>query len=62
MPYIGNQPAPQNVGSDAITDGSIVNADISPSAAIDISKLNGVTASAADAWVMTALLAVKPFR
>ncbi|QSL99460.1 putative structural protein [Roseobacter phage CRP-9] len=48
MPYIGNQPAPQNVGSDAITDGSIVNADISPSAAIDISKLNGVTASAAD--------------
>jgi len=48
MPYIGNQPAPQNVGSDNITDGSIVNADISPSAAIDISKLNGVTASAAD--------------
>ena len=48
MPYIGNQPAPQNVGSDAITDGSIVNADINASAAIDISKLNGVTASAAD--------------
>jgi len=48
MPYIGNQPAPQNVGSDNITDGSIVNADINASAAIDISKLNGVTASAAD--------------
>jgi hypothetical protein len=48
MPYIGNQPAPQNVGSDAITDGSIVNADISPSAAIDISKLNGVTATATE--------------
>ncbi len=48
MQYIGNQPAPQNVGSDNITDGSITNADISPSAAIDISKLNGVTASAAD--------------
>jgi len=48
MPYIGNQPAPQNVGSDAITDGSIVNADINASAAIDISKLNGVTATATE--------------
>ena len=36
MPYIGNQPAPQNVGSDAITDGSIVNADINASAAIAV--------------------------
>ena len=45
MPYIGNQPAPQNVGSDNITDGSITNADINASAAIDISKLNGVTAT-----------------
>jgi hypothetical protein len=48
MPYIGNQPAPQNVTSTEITDGTITNADISPSAAIDISKLNGVTATAAD--------------
>ena len=48
MPYIGNQPAPQNVTSTEITDGTIVNADINASAAIDISKLNGVTASAAD--------------
>ena len=45
MPYIGNQPAPSNVNSDSITDGSIVNADISPSAAIAISKLDGVTAT-----------------
>ena len=48
MPYIGNQPAPQNVTGDGITDGTITNADINASAAIDISKLNGVTASAAD--------------
>ena len=48
MPYIGNQPAPQNVTSLEITDGTITNADINASAAIDISKLNGVTASAAD--------------
>ena len=40
MPYIGNQPAPQNVGSDNITDGSITNADINASAAIDITKLS----------------------
>jgi len=45
MPYIGNQPAPTNVGSDSITDGSIVNADINASAAIAISKLDGVTAT-----------------
>jgi len=45
MPYIGNQPAPSNVGSDSITDGSIVNADINSSAAIAISKLDGVTAT-----------------
>jgi len=45
MPYIGNQPTPVNVGSDSITDGSIVNADISSSAAIAISKLDGVTAT-----------------
>jgi hypothetical protein len=45
MPYIGNQPAPTNVGSDSITDGSIVNADINSSAAIAISKLDGVTST-----------------
>ena len=45
MPYIGNQPTPVNVGSDSITDGSIVNADINASAAIAISKLDGVTAT-----------------
>ena len=45
MAYIGNQPAPVNVGSDSITDGSIVNADINSSAAIAISKLDGVTAT-----------------
>ena len=45
MAYIGNQPAPSNVNSDSITDGSITNADISPSAAIDVSKLDGVTAT-----------------
>ena len=48
MPYIGNQPAPQNVTSDGITDGTITNADINASAAIDISKLNGVTATATE--------------
>ena len=45
MPYIGNQPAPQNVTSDGITDGTITNADINASAAIAISKLDGVTAT-----------------
>ena len=45
MSYIGNQPAPVNVTSTSITDGTIVNADISSSAAIAISKLDGVTAT-----------------
>jgi hypothetical protein len=45
MPYIGNQPAPTNVTSTNITDGTIVNADINSSAAIAISKLDGVTAT-----------------
>ena len=40
MPYIGNQPAPQNVTSDGITDGTITNADMNASAAIDITKLS----------------------
>ena len=42
MPYIGNQPAPTNVNSSSITDGSIVNADINASAAIAERKLDGV--------------------
>ena len=45
MSYIGNQPAPVNVTSTSITDGTIVNADINSSAAIAISKLDGVTAT-----------------
>ncbi len=45
MPYIGNQPAPTNVTSTNITDGTIVNADINSSAAIAISKLDGVTST-----------------
>ena len=45
MPYIGNQPAPTNVNSSNITDGSIVNADINASAAIAVSKLDGVTST-----------------
>ena len=45
MPYIGNQPAPTNVTSTNITDGTIVNADINASAAIAISKLDGVTST-----------------
>ena len=40
MAYIGNQPAPQNITSSEITDGTITNADINASAAIDISKLS----------------------
>ena len=45
MPYIGNQPAPTNVTSTNITDGTITNADINASAAIAISKLDGVTST-----------------
>ena len=45
MPYIGNQPAPQNVTSQNILDGTITNADIAAGAAIAISKLDGVTAT-----------------
>ena len=45
MPYIGNQPAPQNVTSQNILDGTITNADIAAGAAIAISKLDGITAT-----------------
>ena len=50
MSYIGNQPAPVNVTSTSITDGTIVNADISSSAAIAISKLDGVTYLTTTRW------------
>ncbi len=39
MRYIGNKPAPINVDSSSITDGSITDADINASAAIASSKL-----------------------
>ena len=42
MPYIGNQPAPQNVTTTQITDGTITNADINASAAIATSKIAGL--------------------
>ena len=55
MPYIGNQPAPQNVGSDNITDGSITNADINASAAIDITKLSTTVVPTSGATLTGAL-------
>jgi hypothetical protein len=42
MPYIGNQPAPSNVTSGGIVDGTIVNADIASDAAIAASKISGI--------------------
>ena len=45
MPYIGNQPAPTNVTSTNITDGTITNADINANAAIALTKLDNVTAT-----------------
>ena len=54
MPYIGNQPAPTNVGSANITDGSIVNADVNASAAIDVSKLSGAAPLASPTFTGTA--------
>lgn len=45
MAYIGNQPAPSNVNSASIEDGSIKNVDIAADAAIEVSKLDGVTAT-----------------
>ena len=54
MPYIGNQPAPTNVGSANITDNSIVNADVNASAAIDVSKLSGAAPLASPTFTGTA--------
>lgn len=45
MAYIGNQPSASNVNSAGIQDNSIKNVDIASDAAIDVSKLNGVTAT-----------------
>lgn len=42
MPYIGNQPVPQNVTSGNITDGTITNVDIASNAAIATSKISGL--------------------
>ena len=54
MPYIGNQPAPTNVGSANITDGSIVNADVNASAAIALSKISGAAPLASPTFTGTA--------
>ena len=55
MPYIGNQPAPQNVTSLEITDGTITNADINASAAIDITKLSTTVVPTSGATLTGAL-------
>jgi len=43
MPYIGNQPAPQNITSSDIADGAILNVDIASDAAIAASKISGIS-------------------
>jgi len=43
MPYIGNQPAPTNVTSENIIDGTITNVDINASAAIAATKIAGLS-------------------
>jgi len=46
MAYIGNQPSSvTSVNSSSIEDGSIQNVDIAADAAIEVSKLDGVTAT-----------------
>lgn len=42
MAYIGNPPAPQNITSSEITDGTIVNVDIASDAAIAATKIAGL--------------------
>jgi len=54
MPYIGNQPAPTNVTSTNITDGTITNADINASAAIALSKISGAAPLASPTFTGTA--------
>jgi hypothetical protein len=43
MAYIGNPPAPQNITSAGITDGTIVNVDIASDAAIAATKIAGLS-------------------
>jgi len=43
MAYIGNIPAPQNISSAEILDGSIVNVDIATNAAIAATKIAGLS-------------------
>ena len=49
MAYIGNPPAPQNITSSEITDGTIVNVDIASDAAIAVSKISGLGTAATTA-------------
>lgn len=42
MAYIGNPPAPQNITSSEIADGTIVNVDIASDAAIAATKITGL--------------------
>jgi len=49
MAYIGNPPAPQNITSSEITDGTIVNVDIASDAAIAASKIAGLGTAATSA-------------
>lgn len=49
MAYIGNPPAPQNITSSEITDGTIVNVDIASDAAIAASKIAGLGTAATTA-------------
>ena len=49
MAYIGNPPAPQNITSSEITDGTIVNVDIASDAAIAVSKIAGLGTAATTA-------------
>jgi hypothetical protein len=46
MAYIGNAPAPTDIQSGDIADGTLTNADISASAAIEVSKLNTTVTTA----------------
>lgn len=43
MAYIGNPPAPQNITSSEIVDGTIVNVDIASDAAIAATKIAGLS-------------------
>ena len=49
MAYIGNPPAPQNITSTEIADGTIVNVDIASDAAIAATKIAGLGTAATTA-------------